>query len=410
MPSKAGMFAACLFWGLATISCASADDTGLSGIPVPIDPESCGEDPADWAQRALSRSSAPQMGLPQVPHPADNPPSVEKIELGRKLFFDRRLSINNTMSCAMCHVPEQAFVNRELRTAVGVEGRSVKRNAPTVINAGFLDVLFHDGRETALETQFISPMVARNEMANPSIGLVIAKLSSLPDYRGKFETAFGAPASVDRMGMALAAYQRSLVLGGSAFDRWYYGKEEDALDAEAKRGFEIFTGEAGCASCHEIGDEWALFTDQQFHDTGYGWMRERTRQRPPDSIRVEVAPGVFHDMDYARVAAVGLARQSDIGRYEITEEPEDRWKFRTTPLRNVALTPPYMHDGALGTLEEVVDFYDSGGPGHPLQDPRIRPLGLSDGDKQALVAFLRSLTSPGIACLVAEARVHPPDN
>jgi len=408
MHRKAGLFAACVVWAFA-----SAPDLAPAGsvdANVPLDPAACGEDPAGWAKRALVRSTSPQLGLSPVPHPADNPPSEEKIELGRKIFFDRRLSINNTMSCAMCHVPEQAFVNRELRTSVGVEGRSVKRNAPTIVNAAFLDVLFHDGRDTSLETQFIGPMVARNEMANPSVGLVIAKLRTLPDYAGRFEAAFGAPASLDRLGMALAAYQRSLVLGGSAFDRWKYGKEESALSGKAKRGFEIFTGEAACASCHEIGGRWALFTDQAFHDTGYGWQREQARQNPPETTRVQVAPGVFHDVDYAKVASVSLTREGDIGRYEVTEDPEDRWKFRTPPLRNVAMTPPYMHDGALATLAEVVSFYDSGGPGHSRQDPRIRPLGLREDDREALVAFLEALTSPGLECLAAEARVHPPDN
>ena len=176
-------------------------------------------------------------------------------------------------------------------------------------------------------------------MANPSIGLIIDRLNTLSDYNGMFEAAFGAPASVDRVGMALAAYQRSVSAGNSPFDRWYFGKQDDALSEKAKQGFRIFTGEAGCASCHEIREDWALFTDQQFHDTGYGWMREHERQNPPKTTRVQVAPGVYHDVDFAKIAAVGLERQSDIGRYEVTEEPDDRWKFRTPSLRNVALTP-----------------------------------------------------------------------
>lgn len=371
---------------------------------------SCASDREGWAARALERSTGPVLGLPPVSHPSDNPPTAAKIALGRKLYFDRRLSINRTMSCAMCHVPEQAFASRELRTAVGVEGRSTKRNTPTAINTAFLDTLFHDGRETSLETQFIAPMVARNEMANPSIGLVIAKLRQSPDYGEMFEAAFGAPASIDRVGQALAAYQRTLISGNSPFDRWYYGGEKDALDREARRGFELFTGEAGCSSCHEIGDDWALFTDQQFHDTGYGYMREQERQHPPARTRVQVAPGVFHDVDFAKVIAVGRPRIADIGRYEVTEDPADRWKFRTAPLRNVALTPPYMHDGALGTLEKVVAFYDSGGPGNETQDPRVRPLGLTAADRDALVAFLNSLTSDNLPCLIAEARVAAPDN
>ncbi|MHA6265173.1 cytochrome-c peroxidase [Arenibacterium sp. CAU 1754] len=387
-----------------------AAQSSYTDVPAPIDPATCPDQGGDWAAHALKRSVTPQLGLPAIPHPADNPPTAEKIELGRKLFFDRRLSINHTMSCAMCHVPEQAFANRELQTAVGVEGRSVKRNAPTIVNIGFLTPLFHDGRDVALETQFIGPLVARNEMANPSAGRVIAHLKDLPDYRPLFEAAFGAPASLDRVGMALAAYQRSTTLGGSAFDRWHFGGQQDALTDAQKRGYEIFSGRGDCASCHLIGDQSALFTDLDFHDTGYGRSREQARQTPPATTRIQLAPGVFHDVDFAKVASVGQKREADLGRYEVTEDPADRWKFRTPSLRNVALTRPYMHDGALHTLRDVITFYNAGGPNHPGQDPRIRPLGLSETDMADLEAFLQSLTSPGLECLVAEARSKQPDN
>lgn len=394
------------------LSCATQ---GLSqslydDVPVPIDPAGCVEHEQNWAERALARSLTPPLGLPPIPHPAENPPTAAKIELGRKLFFDRRLSINRTMSCAMCHVPEQGFVNWELQTSVGVEGRSVKRNAPTIVNVGYMTPLFHDGRDPALETQYVSPLTARNEMANPSIGGVIGYLRELPDYQPLFAAAFEAQASLDRVGQALAAYQRSVVAGGSNFDRWLYGGEEKALSDAAKRGYEIFTGRADCASCHSIGEKTALFTDLDFHDTGYGWMRERDRQVQPDTARIQVAPGIFYDVAFEKVAAVGQERDADLGRYEVTEAPADRWKFRTPSLRNVALTRPYMHDGALTSLGDVIRFYNEGGPGHPQQTPLVRPLGLSDGELADLEAFLISLTSPDLDCLAAEARSHPPDN
>ena len=394
---------------LVLANIAVAQDV-VNGLPVLIDPRDCAESGEDWAARAEARSRTRVLGLPDLIHPEDNPPTAAKIALGRKLFFDRRLSINKTMSCAMCHVPEQGFANWELQSAVGVEGRGVKRNAPTVLNSGFLSPLFHDGRDPALETQFIAPLVARNEMANPSAGWVIGFLNADAAYRGEFQEVFGAPASVDRMGQALAAYQRSLIAGNSPFDRWRFGGEAEALSPAAQRGFEIFTGKGDCASCHEIGAEDALFTDQVFHDTGYGQMREHARQNPPATMRVQLAPGVFHDVDFARIAAVGAGREADLGRYEVTEEPEDRWKFRTPSLRNVAKTQPYMHDGALTTLGDVIAFYDRGGPGYPGQDPRIRPLGLSQAERDDLEAFLESLTSPDLACLAAEGRSLPPDN
>lgn len=376
---------------------------------MPLSAQTCPAGSA-WAQAALDRSLNAPLGLPAMPHPEENPPTTAKIELGRKLFFDRRLSINRTMSCAMCHVPEQGFANWELSTAVGVEGRSVKRNAPTIINAGHLSPLFHDGRDPALETQFIGPLVARNEMANPSAGHVVALLNELSDYRPMFDAAYGAPASLDRIGMALASYQRTLVAGNSPFDRWYFGGEDDALGGDAKRGFDLFTGKAGCAACHLIGEDAALFTDQLFHDTGYGRMREDQRQNPPATVPVQVAPGIVHQVDFAKIRAVSGAREADLGRYEVTEVPGDRWRFRTPPLRNLTLTPPYMHDGYFGTLSEVIAFYDRGGPGLPGQDPRIRPLGLTEQERNDLEAFLRSLTSPDLACLTGEARIFPPDN
>lgn len=395
---------------LALVPLSAAGQSLYEDVPEPIDPAGCAAPAEGWAERALARSTTRQPGLPEMAFPDHNPPSAGKVALGRKLFFDRRLSINRTMSCAMCHVPEQGFANWELQTAVGVEGRSARRNAPTLINAGFLTPLFFDGRDMALETQFVGPLVAHNEMANPSAGWVIARLNEMPEYREMFGHAFGAPASLDRMGMALASYERTLVAGASPFDRWFFGGEEGALNPAQKRGFGIFTGRAECASCHVIGEADALFTDLAFHDTGYGRMREEMRQNPPATARVQVAPGVFHDVDFALVASVSLGRDPDLGRYEVTEDPDDRWRFRTPPLRNVAMTRPYMHDGALTTLGAVIRFYNEGGPGHPEQDPRIRPLGLSEADMADLEAFLESLTSPGLDCLAAEARVLPPDN
>lgn len=361
----------------------------------------------DWSSRALARSRAAHLGLPAAPLVKS---SAEMVALGRKIFFDRRLSLNGTISCAMCHVPEQAFANNEMATAVGFEGRSLKRNAPTLINVGLLGPLFHDGRDHALETQFVGPLVAANEMANPSVGRVVVLLRTLPDYRGRFEQAFGHGASLDAIGAALAAYQRTLLAGASRFDRWRYGKESGALSAEEQRGFALFAGKAGCVQCHPVGDSDALLTDQRFHDTGYGWWREQLRQQPASGEAVEVAPGVSYRLAREIIASVSLPALADLGRYEATLDPKDLWTFRTPSLRNVALTAPYMHDGGLRTLDEVVSFYDAGGKGHDGQSPLIRPLGLDDGERKALVAFLTSLTSDGLSDLVREARTAPPDN
>ena len=358
---------------------------------------------------ALARIENPSLGLPAVPMPEDNPPTATEIALGRKLFFDRRLSANNTMSCGMCHIPEQGFTNNELATPIGVEGRSLPRNAPTILNAAYVEHVFHDGREISLENQTLGPLLSRDEMANPSIGWLIRRLESLPDYDGLFEGAFGGPPTVDRIGKAIASWERTLICGNSPFDRWFYGGREGALTEAQKRGFELFTGRAGCGSCHTIGETASLFTDNGFHDTGIGYMDFRSGQ-DDGPVPVEISPGIRIQVDRRVIRSVEDGRIADLGRFEITGDPADKWRFRTPSLRNVALTAPYMHDGSLRTLEEVVRFYNRGGIPHPGLDPLVRPLQLDDSEIGALVAFLESLTGDNVESLVADARKVPVGN
>lgn len=347
----------------------------------------------------------PPLGLPPLPEREGVVLTPEKIALGRKLFFDRRLSLNNTISCAMCHVPEQGFTSNELATAVGIEGRTVRRNTPTVLNAAYQKLLFHDGREDHLSQQIWGPLLAKNEMGNPSVGHLLNKIRRLPDYAGLFETAFGAPPNMLNLGQALAAYQMTLNAAGSPFDRWYFGGQEDAVSAQVKRGFELFTGKAGCSQCHRIEKDHALFTDQALHNTGVGYLASVPSHE--QSEKVQLAPGVSVEVPLEVIASVSQPQAADLGRYEITEDPDDRWKFRTPSLRNVALTAPYMHDGSLSTLREVVDFYNKGGIANPLLDPAIRPLGLDASEIDALVAFLESLTGSNVGTLVADAMTAP---
>jgi cytochrome c peroxidase len=360
---------------------------------------------------AVARVAAPPLGLPPVPVPADNPPTPAKVALGRKLFFDRRLSHNGTMSCAMCHIPEQGFTNNELARSVGIEGRSLRRNAPTLLNVAYVEQLFHDGREIALETQVIAPLVERTEMGNPSIGHVIARIRSLPDYAGLFEGAFGAGPSPDRIGQAIASYERTLLSARSPFDRWHFGGDAGALGPRAVEGYRLFTGKAGCVACHAIGTRHALFTDGAFHDTGIGHYTNAIGRRQQTPVAVELEPGVMAQVPRAVVESVGDPEAADLGRHEVTLAPGDLWKYRTPTLRNVALTAPYMHDGSLRTLEEVVRYYDRGGHPHSGLDPLLRPLGLHEGEIIALVEFLNALTGDDVPGLVAEARTPgPPGN
>ncbi len=355
----------------------------------------------------LAIANSKHLGLPALEVPADNALSAAKIELGRMLFFDRRLSSNDTFSCAICHIPEQGFTNNEISTAVGVEGRSVKRNSPSLYNVGFYEKLFQDGREDTLEQQAWSPLLARNEMDNPSFGYVIRKIKGIKEYKGRFEQAFdGETVTIATVSKALASYQRTLISANSPFDRWYYGKQENALNAEEKAGFNLFAGKAQCVQCHTIGSEDAFFTDNKTHNTGHGYASSMGQNEL--TTRVQLAPGVFVDVPREIIAEVDLKKkENDVGLYQVTQNPFDRWKYRTPTLRNIELTAPYMHDGAFGTLREVIEFYNQGGIENELLSPLIKPLGLSSLEIDQLVAFLRSLTGDNVDILVADAFAAP---
>ena len=346
-------------------------------------------------------SETPPLGLPQLASPLQ----AGEINLGRQLFFDRRLSVNETLSCAMCHIPEQGFTQPGLAPPVGRLGGGGRRSVPSLYNVAYTGVLFLDGRETSLEDQIWSPLLAVNEMANPSREAVLKKLASNADYRAQFNALYPAGLTEESVGRALAAYQRALLSADSPFDRWYFSDQMAAGDAKvtgalypplAKAGFAVFE-EKGCASCHRLNEADALFTDSQFHNTGTGFRRYGRALRPP---KVQLAPGVYV------VPTVDAETETftDEGRFEVTGNPADRWRYRTPSLRNVALTAPYMHDGSLTTLESVVKFYADGGGGDPMQDPRTSRLRLSQQEQSALVAFLRTLTSDHVDALVSDAR------
>jgi cytochrome c peroxidase len=358
------------------------------------------------ADLLLTIKQAP-LGLPPVPIPDNNPVTAEKISLGRKLFYDRRLSINNTFSCAMCHVPEQGFTSNEMATAVGVEGRTVKRNSPTLYNVAYMQSLFHDSRESTLEQQVWRPLLAHNEMANPSIGYVIDKIKSNADYAGLFEKAFDKPSGIETIGMAIASYERALNSANSPFDRWYFGKDEKAINSQAKRGFSLFTGKAGCNQCHTVDKEYALFTDNNLHNTGIGYADAMTDKTAKPSQRVQVSPGIYVDVASEIIDSVAEPKANDLGRYEITQNPQDRWRYKTPSLRNVKLSAPYMHNGSIASLREIVEFYNRGGIANENLDPLIKPLHFTDTEIADLAAFLETLTGDNVDELVSDAFAVP---
>lgn len=341
------------------------------------------------------------LGLPPIKLETGITLDPQRIDLGRKLFFDRRLSFNGTMSCAMCHVPEEGFASNASRRSVGIEGVSLKRNAPSLLNVAWRQrQLFLDGRETSLISQAWMPLLHSDEMANPSAGHVIEKIKSLDDYRGLFEKAFnGGGPSMDTVGSALGSFQITITAADSNFDRWMYGGQVAALSPKAQAGYRLFAGKALCVQCHTVGKADALFTDSRYHVTGAGPIA-----KPMQPFTVPLAPGVETTITDAVIEGFIMRKPPDLGRFDITHVEADRYAFRTPTLRDIARTAPYMHDGSLLTLEEVVDFYDRGGGDVVDKSEQIVPLGLSAEEKGQLVEFLRALNSSDYQTLVARSR------
>ncbi len=359
--------------------------------------------PADVISAGTADDQAVRLGLPALPAIRSSPASARQLalreELGRRLFFDRRLSINGTMSCAMCHVPEEAFASNASRTAVGLFGRSLARNAPSLLNVGWQRSLFHDGRERSLEQQAWLPLLHPDEMGNRSQRMVLDTIGRDAGYRSGFAGAFGRRGvSRDTVAEALAAYERTLLAAGSRFDRWRFGAEPDALDADEQAGFALFSGRAGCVRCHRIETDHARFTDDRFHATGAG------STTATKLFVVPLAPGVETTLRDADLTAFAEEAPVDLGRFAVTGEAADRGAFRTPSLRNVARTAPYMHDGSLPTLDAVIAFYNDGlGAGSASA-----PLGLTVVEQRQLGAFLRSLDGAGLDSLAARARAGLP--
>ena len=291
-----------------------------------------------------------------VPIPPTNLNYASKIKLGEQLYFDGRLSKNNSISCAFCHTPGLGFADPK-QTSLGVDGKRGGRQAPTVYNTAFNPVQFWDGRAGSLEEQAIGPIINPVEMAE-TYENVVKKLSALQGYRDQFQAVFGAGVSVQGIGEAIAAYERTIISTNSDFDKFVLG-DKAAMSEEAQRGMALFKGKGRCILCHNGPN----FTDNQFHNLG--------------------------------VPQVGPMKE-DLGRYYVTRQEGDKGAFKTPTLRSIVETAPYMHDGVYKTLEEVVDFLDKGGSSNSHLSPLMRPLGLKAQEKSDLIAFLKALTGEEI--------------
>lgn len=316
--------------------------------------------------------------------PSDNPMSKDKVELGRTLFFDPRLSSDNTVSCATCHSPQAAFSdNRQVSLGVGLQAGD--RNAPTIINRAFSKEQFWDGRARSLEEQSKLPLINPKEMAMPSHELLVKKVGDIRGYKSWFKRVFARDVNIDDLVKAIAAFERTVVSGNAKYDAFKTGNQQALSEAE-KRGLALFEGRARCSQCHNGPN----FTDEKYHNLGVDW-------------------------DAARV---------DLGRYEATQNEQDIGAFKTPTLREIADTAPYMHNGTFTTLEETVTLYNRGGIANPFLDVEMRrsnrtleqmleyyekekaqekpssetelvKLDLTKQEQADLVAFLRTLSGQG---------------
>ncbi|MDE2491735.1 MAG: c-type cytochrome [Elusimicrobia bacterium] len=291
------------------------------------------------------------LGLQPPPVPDADPVTGAKVALGKTLFFDKRLSRDSTIACATCHDPQKGWTDQS-PVSTGIGGQKGTRSAPTVLNAAYMTRQFWDGRAASLEEQSLAPIENPVEMGFTHAG-VVRRLSGIAGYAPLFKDAFGDDrVTIERVAMAIASFERTVLSGNSPYDRWKAG-DKGAMSPAAIRGYALFEDpkRANCAACHSGPD----FSDSKFHNLGVG------------------------------------AGGTDEGRAAVTHDPADAYAFKTPTLRDLADTAPYMHDGSKKTLAEVVDFYDDGGIKNPHRDPKIKPIGLSDAEQADLVAFLGAL-------------------
>ena len=342
------------------------------------------------------------LGLPPVPIPSDNPQTPEKIALGKRLFEDKRFSADGTVSCATCHDPQKAFADG-LPTSEGIKKLKGTRNAPTVINATYYDSQFWDGRRPSLEEQSKDPLINPIEHGLPSHAPLLEIIRKDGSYPSQFQSVFGvAPQqiTIDHVAKAIASFERTVVSGDSPFDRYLYGGDKTALSESAIRGLEIYRTKGRCQDCHAIGQTNATFTDNKFHNLGVGFKRLGSRAvQIANAFRKAKQEG--KDIDKA---VLGDQEASELGRFVVTLRPSDIGAFKTPTLRNIVVTAPYMHDGSIQTLEEMIELYNKGGESNPFLDSGIRPLNLTDQEKADLLAFMKSLTSPQFANVVQSTR------
>lgn len=319
--------------------------------------------------------------------PGDNQPGVERVALGRALYFDLRLSADRTVACATCHDVTRAMTDRR-PLAEGIGGKVGRRNAPTTMNAALLPNQSWDGRAASLEEQALLPIVNPMQMGHVSGDDAVRAIAGDPRYQVLFQMAYGRPPNFADIGRAIASFERTLVFLDAPFDRFLRG-EDGAMPPAARRGWALFNGKARCAGCHPVNPSSPLGTDGRFHNIGVS-----ARHESFDALAARALTLLAVDSSPEAVDVLALnSEAAELGRFLVSRAPADIGAFRTPQLRNLGVTAPYMHDGSLPTLWDVVDHYNrGGGPGGRFLDSGIRPLALTDREISDLVELLFAMT------------------
>jgi cytochrome c peroxidase len=323
--------------------------------------------------------------------PEDNKLTPERVELGRKLFFDTRLSRDNSVACATCHDVTRGFTDRRV-VSEGIEKQLGKRNAPTTINAALLQIFFWDGRSPSLDHQATQPILNPVEMGMPDEASALKALQAVPEYPQAFQKAYGREMNYADVGRAIAAFERTLIFVDSPFRRFVNG-DRAAISAQAKAGFDLFSGKARCTACHPMNPSNPLGTDNRFHNVGVSARHQNFEQLAQKALKLLAEDASEKKLDELAVSS----DLSELGRFMVTHNRSEIGSFRTPMILNVGITAPYMHDGSMATLWDVLDHYNKGGEANPYLDGGIEPLALSEEEIDQLVAFLFTLTDDRFA-------------
>jgi cytochrome c peroxidase len=348
----------------------------LEALHIPTTGVPPGVDPVAWASIYV---------------PADNQQTPERIALGRKLYFDTRLSRDGTVSCSTCHDVSRGFTDRR-NVSEGVGDKLGRRSAPTVMNAVLFQTMFWDGRAPTPEEQAKLPILNPIEMGHPDKASAVAAIGADPSYVGMFQKAYGRAPNYDDIGRALASFERTLIFLDASFDKYVAG-DSNAISPAAQRGLILFGGKARCVSCHMLNGSNPLGTDNLFHNIGVS-----ARTQNFEALARKGLEAIKSGADEQALDKLALETDlSELGRFITTRNRSDIGAFKTEQLRNVGITGPYMHDGSLRTLWDVVDHYNKGGETNPYLDGGIEPLNLGEAEIDDLVAFLFTLTDSRFA-------------